>query len=204
MQEITKEEIEKLMSLDIKARGVVLKTDSKYVLEKMGKAELKKVETCLEVMGHRLEYKKIEDMAFYPAGLRMLSLLAIKETFKLDEKEIKEMGFLATKKSAIVRVFAKYFVSVGRVFSEEAPRLWQKHWTRGTLNPIELNQEKKYAILRLEDFDLHPLYCSVYLPGYFSGILQMVVNTSQVKCEPTKCTFSLKGDDCHEYLLEWK
>ena len=203
MEEITKEEIEKLMSSKIKTRGAVFQTDSRYVSEKMGQAELRKVEDELKRMGHPFKYKEIKSMAFYPAGLRMLSLLAIKKTFNFDDEKIKEMGLFATKKSLIIKMFTRYFLSMERVFYREAPRLWQKHWTQGTLTPVELNEKEKYAILRLEDFDLHPLYCSVYLSGYFSGILQIVTEAFKITCRETKCTFSLKRDEYHEYLLKW-
>lgn len=203
MEEITKEEIEKLMSSDIKVRGAVFKTDGRYVLEKMGQEGLKKTEAELKKIGQPLKYGEIKNMELYPAGLRMLSLLAVKKTCGLNDKEVKEMGILATKKSTIVRVFAKYFLSIERVFFREAPRLWQKHWTGGELTPAELNQEKKYAVLELKNFDLHPLYCSAYLPGYFSGILQMVIDTPRITCRETKCTFSLRGSEFHEFLLKW-
>jgi len=201
MQEITKEEIEKLMEVKIETRGVVFKTDSECVLEEKGEKGLKELEAELEKLGHPIKYEKIKSMGFYPAGLRMLSLLVIKKIFNFDDEKIKEMGFLATKKSLIVKLFVRYFLSVERVFFKEAPRIWQKHWTRGTLVPVELDEKKKYAILRLEGFKLHPLYCSVYLRGYFSGILQMLIKTKEITCEETKCSF--KGDEHHEYLLKW-
>ena len=202
MEEITKEEIEKLMNKEIETRGVVLKTDSEYILEKQGESGLKKLEAELEEMGQPIKYQEIKSMDFYPAGLRALSLLAIKKVFGFDDEEIKEMGFMATKKSLIIKLFVRYFLSTERVFYKEAPRIWQKHWTKGTLVPVELNEKEKYAVLRLEDFELHPLYCSVYLRGYFSGILQMLIKTPKITSQETKCSF--RGDQYHEYLLKWQ
>jgi len=202
MEEITKEEIEKLMNKDVETRGVVLKTDSEYILEKQGESGLKRLEAELEKMGQPIKYQEIKNMDFCPAGLRVLSLLAIKKVFGFDDEEIKEMGFIATKKSLIIKLFVRYFLSTERVFYKEAPRIWQKHWTKGTLVPIELNEKEKYAVLRLEDFELHPIYCSVYLRGYFSGILQMLIKTPKITCQETKCSF--KGDQYHEYLLKWQ
>ena len=199
--EIKKDEIKELMKVKIETRGVVLKTDGEYILEKEGEAGLKKLEAELKRLGYPIKYKEIETMAFYPAGLRALSLLAIKKTFNFDDEKIQEMGMVATKKSLIIKLFIRYFLSVQKVFFEEAPRIWQKHWTEGVLNPLELNEEKKYGILRLENFELHPLYCSVYLPGYFSGILQMLIKTEQITARETKCSFL--GDKYHEYLLKW-
>jgi len=202
MEEITKEEIKKLMEIEGQARGVVLKTDAEYVLVKRGEEGLKKIEKELGKLGHPLNYRKIKSMEFYPVGLRALSLLVIKKALNFDDEKIEDMGLVATKKSLIIKLFVRYFLSMKRVFFEEAPRIWRKHWTKGTLVPVELNEEKKYGLLRLKDFDLHPLYCSVYLCGYFSGILQMLVKTPEITCQETKCSF--KGDEYHEYLLKWK
>ena len=202
MEEITKEEIDKLIETKTQARGVVFKTDTEYILGEKGEEGLKKLEEELEKLGHPIKYKEIKSMEFYPAGLRALSLLAIKKTFGFDDKKIENMGLVATKKSIIVKLFVRFFLSLERVFFKEAPRIWQKHWTAGELVPVELNEEKKYAILRLENFNLHPLYCSVYLQGYFAGILQMLIKSPKMTCQETKC--SLKGDEYHEYLLKWE
>jgi hypothetical protein len=202
MGEIKEEEIKKLMEIEGQARGVVLKTDAEYVLAEKGEEGVKKIEEELGKMGHPLNYQKIKSMEFYPVGLRALSLLAIKKTLDFDDEKIKDMGLVATKKSLIIKLFVRYFLSVQRVFFEEAPKIWQKHWTKGILIPVDLNEEEKRGLLRLKDFDLHPLYCSVYLCGYFSGILQMLIKSSEITCQETKCPF--KGDEYHEYLLKWK
>ncbi|MBZ9572452.1 4-vinyl reductase [Patescibacteria group bacterium] len=200
-QEITKETIKKLMEIKGEVRGVVFKTDGDYILKEKGKEGLKKLEDELEKLGYPIKYKEIETMAFYPVGLRALSLLAIKKIFNFDDEKIKEMGFFATKKSLIVKLFIRYFLSVQRVFFKEAPKIWKEHWTTGDLIPLELDEEKKYAILKVENFNLHHLYC-YYLRGYFSGILQLIVKSPQITCEEIKCYF--RGDRHHKYLLKWK
>ncbi len=202
MEEINKEEIEKLIKIDVQARGVVFKTDTEYILAHEGEDGLKKLEEELEKLGYPIKYKEIKSMEFYPAGLRVLSLLAIRKTFNFDDEKIKNMGLVATKKSIIVKLFIRFFLSVKEVLFKEAPRIWQKHWTKGEIVPIELDEKKKYAILQLKNFNLHPLYCSAYLRGYFSGILQMLVKSPKITCQETKCTF--KGDECHEYLIKWE
>ena len=63
----------------------------------------------------------------------------------------------------------------------------------------EFDEKEKYAILRLSNFEVHPIYCTVF-KGYFSKVAEMIVNLP-VKCEETKCAFL--GDDCHEFLLKW-
>jgi len=199
-QELTKEVAKKLMEIKGEVRGVVFKTDTEYILKEKGREGLKKLEDELERLGFPTKFKEIKTMAFYPVGLRALSLLAIKKVFDFDNEKIKEMGFFATKISLIIKLFMKYFLSVQRVFLKEAPKIWRKHWTIGELVPVELDEEKKYAILRLKNFSLHPIYCC-YLGGYFCGIMQMLIKTPQITFEETKCSF--RGDEYHEYLIKW-
>ena len=140
-------------------------------------------------------------MGFYPVGLRVVSLLMIKKTFDFDNEKIKNMGLFATKVSLMIKLFVRYFFSIQRVFFKEAPKIWEKHYTISKLMPMELNEEKKYAILKIEDLALDPLFC-VYLGGYFCGILQMLIRTDKIDFQETKCPF--KGDKYHEYLLKWQ
>lgn len=199
-QELTKEIAKKLMEIKGETRGVTLNIDREYILKEKGEEGLKKLEEELEKLGYPIKYKKIETLAFYPVGLRAISLLAIKKVFNFDDEKIEEMGFFATKKSLIIKLFIRYFLSLQRVFFKESPKMWRKHYTIGELAPVELNEEKKYAILRLKDFNLHPVYCH-YLEGYISGLIQLMVKNPKIICEETKCTF--KGDEYHEYLIKW-
>jgi len=200
-QELTKEIAKKLMEIKGEARGVVFKTDIEYILGEKGEEGIKKLEDELEKLGYPIKFKEIKTMEFYPVGLRAISLLAIKKVFNFDDEKIKEMGFFATKKSLIIKLFIKYFLSLQRVFFKESPKMWRKHYAIGELVPVELNEEKKYSILRLKDFSLHPIYC-IYLGGYFCGVTQMLVKTPQLTFEETKCTF--RGDEYHEYLIKWE
>jgi len=200
-QELTKELAKKLTEVEGEVRGVVLKTDGEYVLKEKGEEGLKKVEEELEKIGYPIKYREIKTMEFYPVGLRVISLLVIKSVFNFDDEKIKEIGVFATKVSLIIKIFTRYFLSVERVFFIEAPKIWRKHWTKGDLIPIELNEEKKYAILRLQNFSLHSIYC-VYLGGYFCGVLSMLLRATKMIPEETKCVF--RGDEYHEYLIKWQ
>jgi len=201
VQELTKETAQKLMGIQGEVRGVTFKTDIEYILKEKGEEGLKKVEQALERLGCPIRYKEINTMTFYPVGLRALSLLVIKQIFDFTNEEIKKMGFFATKVSLMIKLFTRYFLSLQRVFFKEAPRIWKKHWTLGELVPVELNEEKKYAIMKLENFNLHPIYCH-YLGGYFCGVLQLIIKSTQITSEETKCPFL--GDQYHEYLIRWK
>jgi len=199
--ELTKDVAKKLMEIKGEVRGVVFGIDGAYVLKEKGKEGLKKVEEELEKLSYPIKYGEIETFNYYPVGLRVLSLLAIKKVFNFDDKKIKEMGFFGTKISVIVKFFIKYVFSPKKAFNAQTSRLWREHWTIGDLIPVELNEEKKYAILRLKNFSLHPIYCK-YLEGYFPGPFQLMIKISKMTCEETKCTF--RGDEYHEYLIKWK
>ncbi len=198
---ISKETIDNLMKIKGEVRGVVLKTDEEYILKEKGKQGIIQLEKKLEELGHPIKYDQIKTMSFYPVGLRVLSLLSIKEVFNFSDEEIRKMGTFATKMSLIIRLFTKYFLSMRRVVMKESPKMWSKHWTVGRLVPVELDEKQKYAVIRVEEFDLHPVYC-IYLEGYFAGIVQMLVKASKIDSQETKCAF--KGDPYHEFIVKWQ
>ena len=198
---INKETIDQLMKIKGEVRGVVLKTDEGYILKEKGEEGITQLEKKLEDLGHPIKYDQIKTMGFYPVGLRILSLLVIKELFNFNDEVIRKMGNFATKKSLIIRLFIKYFLSMERVVMKESPKMWDKHWTVGKLVPVELNEKQKYAVIRIEEFNLHPVYCT-YLEGYFAGIVQMLIKLPKIDSKETKCAF--KGDAYHEFTIKWQ
>lgn len=194
---LTKKLAQKLIKMEGEVRGVTFKTDTEFVLREKGPGGLKEVERKLKELGTPIDYGKLDTMNFYPIGLRVLSLLAIRETFKFSDKDIERMGAAAPKVSLVIKLFTKFFFSLAKTL-EQAPRMWEKHYTTGRLT-AETHEEERYAIVRLWDLSAHPIFCR-YLRGYFATVVQMVVN-SPVTTEETKCVFN--GDEHHEYLLKW-
>jgi len=197
-QELTKEMAKKLMEIKGEARGITLKVDMEFVLKEKGQEGLKKLEEELEKLGYPIKYKEINIGAFYPIGLDVINILAIKKLFGFDEKKLKEMGMTVPKFSFFIKLILKYFFSIKRVL-KEISKTWRDHYTVGDLKVIEVNEEKKYLILRLENFDIHPVCCPT-IEGYFMTTCQMVVK-GQTTCTETKCTF--RGDEYHEFLIKW-
>jgi len=195
---LTKQEAENLMKVEGEARGVALKDDLDFILEKKGEEGLKKVEAKMAELGYPLKYKEIRSMDFYPMGLANLFLLAIKEVFNFEEKDLEEWGSSIVKFSIFTKIFMKYFGSL-KLIAEQAPKIWRKHYTIGDLEMSEFSKEKRYVVLRLKNFKVHPIHCSI-LKGMFSKITEMVVK-SPVVCKETKCMF--QGDKHHELLLTW-
>lgn len=199
--DLNKEIVTKLMAMPGEARGVVFKTDGDYVLKQAGEDGLRKLEEELSTLGCPIDYKGINALSFYPIGLRIISLLAIKKVFAFDDVKIKELGAFASKTSLMVKLFINYFLSVHEVFFEEAPKIWHKHYSVGDFTPIELDEKKKYGIVQIKNYQFHPVFC-VYLGSYLCGFFQMLIKSPSFTFEETKCSF--RGDGYHEYTIKWK
>lgn len=193
-----KDEFDRLINLKGKVRGVAFTTAARFVFEKEGEEGLRKMEETITGLGYPLEYSKIRTMDFYPIGLQVINIIVMKELFHYGDEKVKEMGGFNAKFSLLIKLFMRYFVSIGRV-AKVASKIWRKHYTIGRLIPAEYDEKKGYLIIRLEDFSVHPLLC-VDLLGYFSSVVKMVVG-KEVEGEEIKCTH--RGDDYHEFLLKW-
>lgn len=199
-QELTKKLAEELMKAKGEARGIHFKSDANYVLRNKGKNGLRRVEQELEKIGCPIKYEKIKNLDFYPVGLRIISLLAIKKTFGWGDKEIRELSGSAAYFSLIVRIYMKFFYSLGKIV-KQAPKMWSEYYTVGRLGIPDYNEKEKYAVLELSDFELHPIFCRG-MEGYLENIVKMIVKTKKVRCRETKCTF--RGNKTHQFLIKWK
>lgn len=198
---MTKKEIEKIMKLPGKVKGVAFQADGAYVREKKGEEGLKLVEEKLKEWGHPISYGKIAAIIWYPISLRVLSVLAMKETFGWKDEDIIDLGDFSPKHNFTLRIIAKYFLSLKRSF-KEASKYWRIHYSIGTIEPHELNEKEGYAIFRLRDFKIHPVLCTFYL-GYFRRLCQFVLKGGEkAVTKETKCMF--KGDPYHEFIITWK
>lgn len=193
-------ELDDLFKKSGQVRGVVFNTDAEYILNKEGEEGLKKVEEKTKEWGRPIEYKKISNMEWYPVGLRVVSLLAARETFGWQDKEIEDMGYSAPAHSFIVKLLMKYLLTLKQTY-EKSPSYWTKHYDVGELKVPEYSDEKKHLVLQLSDFEIHPILCPYYL-GYFHKIAELGAQQKIVGIEETKCSF--KGDSCHEYVIKWK
>ena len=195
----TKNITAKMANVKGEARGVVFKTDAVFVLKEKGREGLEKVQSELKSKGHFIDYEQIKTMGFYPLGLRVLSLLAMQKALGFSEKDIEHMGAEAPKASLIVKLFGKFLFSIDKM-SSQAPQLWARHYTVGQLE-VDPHEKEKYVVVRLRGLDIHPLFC-VYLKGYFSTIIRMIIN-SPIISEETKCSFTGGKKEYHEFLFKW-
>jgi len=195
---ISKEELDKLMKIEGEVRGVGMKGGEEFILKEKGEEGLKQLEEAMAKLGCPIKYKEIESTHFYPLGWEAVTFLVFMRLFNFDDEKIQEAGGFLTKTSLFLRLFMKYFVSLQRMI-EEVPKIWRRSYTVGDLKVVEFNEEKRYVVLRLENFRVHPFYCQVFI-GYFQSVLRMIVR-GEPSCEETKCVF--RGDPYHEFLLKW-
>ena len=197
---LTKTEVENLMRKKGKVRGVVFNTDAEYILYKKGEEVLEKVQQKTKEWGYPVDYKNIRNMEWYPVGLRALSLLAVKTMFNWSDKEIENMGYSAPAHSFVVKLLMKYLLTLKETY-QKSSEYWTKHYTVGELKVPEYNEKKKYCVLQLWDFKIHPILCSYYA-GYFRKIAELGARQKITDIKETKCFF--KGDSYHEFVIKWE
>lgn len=195
---ISKEEINRLMKVPGEVRGIGPKNIAEFVFREKGKEGLEKIEEVIAKLGYPIKYKEIKPMDFYPVGLVAVTEIIIKKLFCYDDKKFREIGEFEVKSSPIRRLFIQYFISIKKL-AQGGPNIWRRYHNSGDLKVVELDSKKRYAIVRLENFPLHPLHCQYHI-GYLSTISQLVVG-KKTTCQETKCNF--RGDKYHEFLIKW-
>ncbi len=198
-QTFFKEQAESFMKFKGKIRGVGLKNYADYIFKEEGEESLKRVEDATARVGYPIKYGMLKSMEFYPLGYQAITIEAVRQTLGYTNEKFYELGNFEPKVSFIIKLFLKYFVSLDRL-AKEAPNMWRKYYTVGNIKVTELNKEQNNLVIRLEDFPCHPIQCHETLRGYFARMVQMVV-ADEVISKETKCVF--RGDDYHEYLMEW-
>lgn len=199
MNKITANEIKELMEISGEARGQVFATDFRYIKEAKGERGVKLLKERLTELGTPIDYENIETTKWYPLRLRVISLLAIKEVFDFNDKDIESMGRTAPKLSFIVKTLMRTFSSVERSF-KETTNYWKKHYSVGRLAPFGIDMKKKHAFFHIKDFKVHPILC-LYLMGYFYTIAGFILKSRKITLQETKCPF--RGDDYHEFSVKW-
>lgn len=198
---IKKEELDNLLKIKGETRGVGFQTDANYVLEKKGKVGLKKLEKKVKEFGYDIDYRNPKVESWYPIGLRVISLLLVKDTFHWSDKEIREIGKTAPSFSFIIKILMRFLISPKKLM-EKSPEMWKKHHRNcGEAEPTEVDEKKKEVSMLLKDLKVHPVFCK-YLEGYFEKLMTMVVKSQNVRTRETKCVF--RGDPYNEFTTNWR
>lgn len=192
---LDKKSIDELLAVPGEVKGVVFQTDANYVLKNKGEEGLKLLEEKTNELGLPINYREASALKSYPIGLRVISLILIKDTFNWNEKDIRKMGYEAPKTSFIVKLLMKFFISFVRLM-QEVPKYWKEHYTVGRLDVVKVDDSKKEAILNLVEIKIHPIFCK-YLEGYFEKIYEFSTEGKKGECKETECIFN--GSSCHRY-----
>lgn len=193
-------EIDWLMRMKGEIRGTVFQGVANLIRSRWGEGGLNAVEEETKKMGHPFYFDKVKSSEWYPAGLSAVFLIASKKVFNLDDAQIMDLGRVKQKMSPITKWMLRYLISKKKVF-EKASAYWRKHFTAGSMETVEFNEDKKYAVVCLRDFKPHPIYC-VYLKGYIWGVLKLVLKEHEnLTITETKCMH--RGDEYHEFTFRW-
>jgi len=195
---LNKEIVDRLLKIPGRCRGLAIRDNLEYVLLKEGKVGLEKLNQVLAESQSPFRTSDIKPMEFYPVGMETICLLAMKKAFGYSDQIFEEVGAANARQSLVVRLFAKYFVSLERV-AKEAPKMWRNYYEIGEISSIEINKPETKVLVRVEGFNIHPLHCRV-LKGYFTAIVKMVVGAS-AEGKEISCPFN--GGKAHEFLLTW-
>ncbi len=201
---ISKEELGKIEKIEGEVRGAILKADVKFILQNKGKEGLEKVEREMEKIGYPFRYREVKALEFYPVKLRVLSLLAIKKVLGFSDKQVKEIGRQVPQDSFILRL-SLGFLGLAREpekLYKNATVLWKRFLTIGEFVAVEFQEKagRGKVIDRLMDFNTHPILC-IYLEGILERFHEIARRVKKVNVKETKCIF--KGDEYHEFLVEW-
>lgn len=195
---LTKKEAEEIMHLEGEVRTVTLCTDAASVVRLKGKDGLNRVEAKLQSLGHPIDYGTMRAMDWRPLGLRVLSLLVIKDTFEWGDGEIRAMGYAALTYSLVTRLFMKTLASPDIAFGR-APIYWSSHFTSGKMEVEFVNGLNRVSFL-IREFGGHPVLCK-HIEGYLERAGQFIMPKHNVRLRETKCPF--QGEPYHQYDLSW-
>ncbi|MDP2930024.1 MAG: hypothetical protein Q8N56_00225 [bacterium] len=190
--------VRELLSIKGQCRNMAVYDNVEFILAHEGEAGLALVEKIIAEAECPFKTSDLKSSYFFPIGFETIMLLAMKKAFNYDDEKFEEIGVSNAKQSLIVRIFAKYFVSIRKV-AEEAPKMWKRYYLLGDVKIIRFSEERKEVVVRVEGFKVHPLHCRVF-KGYFGAVLKMIVG-APVKARETSCVF--QGGAFDEFLLTW-
>ncbi len=170
-----------------------------FIKHRGGEAAIKKLNEKWQEFELIPDLLKIKPMELYPEGISVFLVLMAREMFNLDDDGIFEMGKTGMKLSLFLKIITRHFAPFKKCF-EENPKYWGKHFDFGKVEPVELNEEEKRAVIRIIGYNYHPIMC-LYHQGYFLQFTNLIIGAKGAVIEEIKCVH--RGDPCHEYIIRW-
>lgn len=195
---ISKKEIEELMKLKGETIGTLILQDLAFIKKEDGEEALRKFKEYIESLNLPIKFEEIKPKNFYPIWFDAIILLTMERLLNYDAEKFQRLGRSNFETNILTRFLMRYFVSLDKT-GKEVPNMWKKYYTVGDLSNPEYSNEKRYSVLRLENFVPLPNHCEV-LKGYFARVTEVIVG-KPTTCEEVKCP--LKGDSWHEFILHW-
>jgi len=188
----------------LKKKGFVLGKDllslASFVREKEGDGGLTLVKDELKIIGNAFDFDKVDPASKYSIGIIPIIILILKNQMNWEDIDISELGRSATKPSVAEDVFwIRHFTSLEKSF-EKLPERWRESFDIGELEKVSFNRGLKQAIVRIKNFDLHPIICR-YLEGFIMGAFGRGANDGNVLIKEKKCFY--KGEGYDEFVLDW-
>jgi len=198
---LSKKDANRIMKVEDQTRGAILQTLGDYILDKKGPTGLEKVEKRLVDLGYPLELKKISPYKWYEGPIDVLLALVIIEVFDWDESKAFNIGHDSLVDYSSVAKILLSHVSLEQTI-QNAPKVWHFFSHLGQLKFTDYNENKGFAILRLENYaKFHPAEYE-YLRGVMAKVLEMITKSKKVNVKQTKCLFW--NDLYDEYKFTWK
>jgi hypothetical protein len=200
MEGSLKERCEELMKIEGMMRGELLRSNFVYLRKKEGNLAIERMEKKLEEIGYPLKFEEINSFKWYKDPFCSIFMLSFQSEFGWKEEDIFNLGRFSPQYSLIIKIALRHLLSLRKAF-DYAPKLWRRNVDYGVLESYEFSEGKRYMILRLKEYALHPLVC-IYIRGYLTSLFEQIYGKDKIKTEEISCIF--REGDFHDYKISWR
>ncbi len=197
------------MSLEEKAKILIekkgrtkaeaLKFCLRYVERKEGREKKDMVIAKLKELGFEESYEKLKPFDWVKEATLIMLYLILMEVLDWSEEDIFKMGEEEPKESFIARILMN-MLSIEKVM-KEAPKYWRKFYDFASIEPVEIDKEKRFLIIRIHGYDFDPIGC-VYIKGFLITLSKFTIKAKNYSIKETKCIH--EGEKFHEYIITWE
>ncbi len=198
-KKLHREEADRLKEIKGQVRGEAIIANLAYAIKKGGPEITDKITARLKELDCFLDLKNIKPNEKYPEAVSVIIVILIKEILSLKKEDIITMGGVAIKISPLMKIMGRYFISMEALI-KQGPKYWDKYFDFGRLEVAEYDKNKGYIIVRLFDYQFHPIIC-LYRIGSLIQLAKMLTNKKDIQGRETKCLH--RGDPYHEFYVSW-
>ncbi len=197
---LTKKEADRIIEIKGNTIGAILKTDYQFILNKKGQEGVRKVEARLKELGCPIKLKETSTFKWYPESQGCLTMLVILEVFNWDESKVFDLAYSAPFNSQVTKFIINKLLNIEKIF-QNVSTYWRKFADFGKLSSPEYNMEKKYGILRLENFKKYHPTVEEYIRVFLIRLFEIVTQSKNVRVEQTKSLYN--NDPYDEFKITW-